>query len=107
MMMRHLAAWRWWISALGMILISVGVTWFWLRDRATPDAPKYVCWDSPPPGSSVKYVVSFDEGTSVETKQECVRIPAGLRRGQHVASVRAVNTAGESSNSVSVQFWMP
>ncbi len=95
---------RWWIAAVIALSLTGAGLLIAARTKLKEDHQKFLCWDVPSSGPPAKYQVSFDGGAPVDTTGECVRVPAGLSRGQHVAVVRAVDTYGQMSPPASLAF---
>jgi len=93
------------VGAAALAVAATGL-WFELRTRAAFDQ-KYFCWDAPSRGATTKYIVTFDNRSPIETTGECVRVPLDLRPGNHVASVRAVDSGGQISPTASLTFSIP
>jgi hypothetical protein len=97
----------WWIVltvlALAAIVVGIGL----LSRIGTDENHEYLCWDTPSTGSPAKYVVTFDAGTRVEVATECVRVPATLHSGNHVAVVQAVDAYGQLSPPATLKFVVP
>jgi hypothetical protein len=106
MIMRSRKSRRWIIAGVVVLtLIGFGIAVV-ARSRATR-AQQYLCWDAPSTGSPAKYVVSFDDRTREELTGECVRVPAALTSGEHVAVVRAIDAFGQLSPPASIRFVVP
>src|SRR5262245_16313020 len=100
-------AW-WWVVIGVLALAAIGAGLAIYSRTEAPRPQDHICWDAPTTGTPpAKYVVTFDGGTPVETTIECVRVPLGLRAGEHVAVVRAVDAFGQQSPPASLKFVVP
>jgi hypothetical protein len=97
---------RWIIVAvLAVGAIAGGVVVFTHTDARPQD---HLCWDAPSTGTPpVKYVVTVDGGSPLDTTIECVRVPVGLKAGEHTAVVRAVDALGQMSPPATLKFTEP
>src|SRR4029453_5509352 len=99
---------RWLIitGVLALVAIGAGLAIFSRTESTRPQ--DHICWGAPDTGTRrAKYVVTFDGGAPVETTIECVRVPLGLKAGEHIAVVRAVDALGQPSPPASLRFVQP
>ena len=92
-------------GVLALISIGAGVA---VVVRAHPTRPpEFLCWDAPATGSAVKYVVTYDGGSPIETTRDCLRLPQTLTDGEHNVVLRAVDAYGQVSPPASLRFVVP
>ena len=106
--MVRVIAMRWIIiGVLTLAAIGAALAVFSYRKASQPQ--DHLCWDPPPSTGTppVKYVVTFDGGTPVETTIECVRVPLGLHDGAHIAVIKAVDALGQMSPPTTFKFVEP
>jgi|SRR4026207_1761146 hypothetical protein len=98
---------RRWIAAVVIVLTITAVGLSITALTRPTQQQEYLCWDMPSSGPPVKYLVTFDGGTPLDTTRDCMRVPAELSPGDHVAIVRAVDAYGQMSPPASVTFAIP
>lgn len=98
---------RRWPAAVVIALTIVGVGLSIAALTRPARQQEYLCWDTPSSGPPAKYVVTFDERAPLDTTADCVRVPADLSLGDHVATVLAVDAYGQMSPPASLTFAIP